>query len=164
MNWEAIGAIGEIAAAAAVVASLVFVGWQMLQNTDALRTSTSQSHAELYSSLATLISENGEIATIYLAGISDLSDLNDVDRVRFISLMSAIFRFYETSYVQHSRHKLDQELWDNIEKQLRDMVAAPGVRSWWEMRRHWHSPQFCSLVESLISTGGGKPLYERKTG
>lgn len=164
MNWEAIGAIGEIVAAAAVVASLVFIGWQLLQNTDALRTSTSQSHVELYSSLATRISESREIATIYLAGMSDLSDLDDVDRVRFISFMSAIFRFYETSYVQHSRGKLDPELWDNIEKQLRDMVAAPGVRSWWEMRKHWHSAQFSSLVDTLIATGGGKRLYERQTG
>ena len=78
--------------------------------------------------------------------------------------MSAIFRFYETSYVQHSKGNLDDELWDNIEKQLRDMVAAPGVRSWWEMRKHWHSAQFGALVESLIATGGGKPLYERQTG
>jgi hypothetical protein len=40
VEWEVIGAVGEIVGAAAVVASLIFVGWQLLQNTDALRTST----------------------------------------------------------------------------------------------------------------------------
>ena len=52
MNWEAIGAIGEIMAAAGVIGSLVFVGWQMLQNTNALHTATSHSHMEIYTSLS----------------------------------------------------------------------------------------------------------------
>ena len=164
VNWEAIAAIGEIVGGAGVVGSLVFVGWQLLQNTAALRTSTSQSHVELYSSLAAQISGNREVATLWLAGLSDLSSLEDVDRVRFISLTSAIFRFYETSFVQHTKGKLDEELWGNVEKQLRDMVTAPGVRSWWEMRRHWHSAQFSSLVDSLMTSGGGKSLYERRGG
>ncbi len=162
MNWEAVAAIGEIVGAAGVMGSLVFVGWQLLQNTHALRTATSISHMEIYSSLSIHIAENRETASLWLSGLADLSTLDDVDRVRFISLMSAAFRYYETSYVQHSKGNLDDELWDNIEKQLRDMTTTPGVRSWWEMRRHWHSVRFSSLVESLIASDGGKPLYERK--
>ncbi len=162
MNWEAIGAIGEIMAAAGVIGSLVFVGWQLLQNTHALRTATSHSHVEIYSSLSIHIAENREMATLYLSGLTDLSSLNDVDRVRFLAFMSSVFRFYETSFVQHSKGNLDEELWNNVEMQLRDMTTAPGVRSWWEMRRHWHSVGFGSFVESLIASGGGKPLYEPK--
>ena len=163
MNWEAASAIGEIVGAAGVVGSLVFVGWQLLQNTDALRTSTSQSHMEVYSSLSLHIVESRETATLYLRGLADLSSLDEVDRVRFIALMSAIFRYYETSYVQHTRGKLDQELWEDLEKQLRDMTAAPGIRSWWKIRRHWHSADFTSLIDSLIASDGGQPLYERDT-
>ena len=162
MNWEAVGAIGEIVGAAGVIGSLVFVGWQLLQNTHALRTATSHSHMEIYSSLSVHIAENRQLATLYLSGLADLSSLDDVDRVRFISFMSSAFRFYETSYVQHSKGNLDDELWEDIEAQLRDMTTAPGVRSWWEMRRHWHSARFRSLVESLIASDGGQPLYERK--
>ena len=162
MNWEAVGAIGEIVGAAGVIGSLVFVGWQLLQNTHALRTATSNSHMEIYSSLSIQIAENRELAQLFLSGLTDLSSLDDVDRVRFLALISAAFRYYETSYVQHSKGNLDDELWDNIEKQLRDMTSAPGVRSWWEVRRHWHSAHFSSLVESFIAADGGQPLYERK--
>ncbi len=134
----------------------------MLQNTNALHTATSRSHMEIYTSLSMSIAENRELATLFLSGLTDLSSLDDVDRVRFLALISAAFRYYETSYVQHSKGNLDDELSDNIEKQLRDMTAAPGVRSWWEVRRHWHSARFSSLVESLIAADGGQPLYERK--
>ena len=161
MNWEAIGAIGEIMAAAGVIGSLVFVGWQMLQNTNALHTATSHSHMEIYTSLSMSIAENRELATLWSSGLADLSSLDDVDRVRFLALISAAFRYYETSYVQHSKGNLDDELWDNIEKQLRDMATAPGIRNWWEMRRHWYSVRFSALVESLIASDSGQPLYER---
>ncbi len=162
MNWEAIGAIGEIMAAAGVIGSLVFVGWQMLQNTNALHTATSHSHMEIYTSLSMSIAENRELATLWSSGLADFSSLDDVDRVRFIAVASSAFRYYETSYVQHSKGNLDDELWNNIEKQLRDMTATPGVVSWWELRRHWYSVRFSSLVESLIASDSGQPLYERK--
>ncbi len=162
MNWEAIGAIGEIMAAAGVIGSLVFVGWQMLQNTNALHTATSHSHMEIYTSLSMSIAENRELATLWSSGLADFSSLDAVDRVRFIAVASSAFRYYETSYVQHSKGNLDDELWNNIEKQLRDMTATPGVVSWWELRRHWYSVRFSSLVESLIASDSGQPLYERK--
>ncbi len=162
MNWEAIGAIGEIMAAAGVIGSLVFVGWQMLQNTNALHTATSHSHMEIYTSLSMSIAENRELATLWSSGLADFSSLDDVDRVRFIAVASSAFRYYETSFVQHSKGNLDDELWNNIEKQLRDMTATPGVVSWWELRRHWYSVRFSSLVESLITSDSGQPLYERK--
>ena len=161
MNWEAIGAIGEIMAAAAVIGSLIFVGWQMLQNTNALHTATSHSHMEIYTSLSMSIAENRELATLWSSGLADFSSLDDVDRVRFIAVASSAFRYYETSYVQHSKGNLDDELWNNIEKQLRDMTATPGVVSWWELRRHWYSVRFSALVESLIASDSGQPLYER---
>ena len=162
MNWEAIGAIGEIMAAAGVIGSLIFVGWQMLQNTNALHTATSHSHMEIYTSLSMSIAENRELATLWSSGLADFSSLDDVDRVRFLSVASSVFQYYETSYVQHSKGNLDDELWNNIEKQLRDMTATPGVVSWWELRRHWYSVRFSSLVESLIASDSGQPLYERK--
>ncbi len=108
------------------------------------------------------IAENGELAALWFAGSADLSSLDDVDRIRFISFASSAFRYYETSYVQHSKGNLDDELWYNVEKQLRDMTTAPGIRSWWELRRHWHSARFRSLVDSLIASDGGQLLYERK--
>lgn len=37
MNWEAIGAIGEIAGATAVIVSLIYVALQILANTRAMR-------------------------------------------------------------------------------------------------------------------------------
>ncbi len=46
MNWDAIGAIGEIAGAAGVILTLVYLTSQLRQNTRALRTSAYQMYNE----------------------------------------------------------------------------------------------------------------------
>ena len=40
MNWDAIGAIGEVSGAVAVVVTLIYLAGQLRQNTQALRSST----------------------------------------------------------------------------------------------------------------------------
>ena len=40
MNWDAIGAVGEVSGAVAVVVTLIYLAGQLRQNTQALRSST----------------------------------------------------------------------------------------------------------------------------
>ena len=159
MNWEAIAAIGELIGAVAVVASLVFVGWQLLQNTEALRTSTSQSHGELYVSIANKMAGDRDLATLYLAGLADISSLDPPDRIRVMGFISSLFRYYEMSFVHHQKGKLDEELWTSIAHQLEDMAMSPGVHSWWKLRQHWHSRAFPGFFDSLIESRQGRELY-----
>jgi hypothetical protein len=46
MNWEAIGAVGEVAGAAGVIASLIYLAVQVRQNTRSVEAATYQSVAE----------------------------------------------------------------------------------------------------------------------
>ncbi len=50
MNWDAIGALGEIAGAVAVFASLVYLALQMRQNTRAIRGRAEQETVSLQQS------------------------------------------------------------------------------------------------------------------
>ena len=50
MNWEAIGAIGEVAGAVAVFASLVYLALQIRQNTRAIRGSAEREMVSLQQS------------------------------------------------------------------------------------------------------------------
>jgi len=42
MNWEAIGAIGEVGGAVAVIATVIYLARQIRQNTSALRSTATQ--------------------------------------------------------------------------------------------------------------------------
>lgn len=73
VNGDAIGAAAGLNGAPAVLASLVFVGRQIGQNTEAIRVSATESHMVLYTQL--------------------LTSLEEAERTRFMYQASALFRF-----------------------------------------------------------------------
>ena len=148
MNWDAIGAIGEIVGAFAVVVSLLFVGWQLYQNTDALKTSTSQSHLDSFFAIASTVFKDPEFAELYNKGLFEPETLSDVDRIRFYGFCTSTFRYYETSYIQFRKGKLDAELWDTLETQLASISSTRGVQQWWKTRANWFSKDFQQLFET----------------
>jgi hypothetical protein len=145
-NWAD---LSQIIGAGAVVASLIFVGVQLRQNTKAVRAQTSQAHALGYQQIIAGIAENGEVANIWRRGLADHDSLNGDERARFLAFTSTLFRFYESSQVQMRRGMLDAEHWHTIEQQVSDLLTQPGIQAWWRLRRHWHSARFREWIETL---------------
>jgi len=119
MSLEQYSDLSQIIGAVAVVASLIFVGVQLRQNTKAVRAPTSQAHAVGYQQIIAGISNSGEFASIWRRGLADFQALDD------------------------------DEHWHTIEQQVTDLVTQPGVQAWWKLRRHWHSASFRNWIDHL---------------
>jgi hypothetical protein len=152
--------LSQIIGAIAVVASLIFVGVQLRQNTKAVRTATSQTHSAMYHAINTSVIEDSDFARIWRTGLLNPDALNPDERVRFIAFLSSIFRFYESSRVQFLRGQLDAEHWHTIERQASDYMTMPGVQSWWAYRRTWHSAPFQDWIEAMPKRAAAT-IYER---
>jgi len=61
MNWGAIGAIGEVLGAIAVIATLLYLGTQISQTNRIAKSSVARELQQKYSDLYTLIATNSEI-------------------------------------------------------------------------------------------------------
>jgi hypothetical protein len=76
MNWDAIGALGEIIGAAAVVASLVYLALQMKQNSSLTKAELNQSGLDAFSRFRQFSMENSYIvAKLEEGGELDKSEL-----------------------------------------------------------------------------------------
>ena len=157
MSLEQASFVAQIVSAAAIIASLLFVGVQLKQATRAMRNSSSQAHSAIYSGVISTIIDNGEFASIWRRGLADPATLNEDEWIRFIACASTQFRFFESSRVQWLNGQLDGEHWQNIEAQVTSFAAQPGIRAWWKIRRGWHSGAFQSWFEALPETTD--PLY-----
>lgn len=73
MSLEQYSDLSQIIGAVAVVASLIFVGVQLRQNTKAVRAQTSQAHAVGYQQIIAGISNSGEFASIWRRGLASSS-------------------------------------------------------------------------------------------
>lgn len=149
MTLEQAYFLAQIVAAVAVIASMIFVGIQVRTAVRAVRASTSQAHSALYHAIVVTLVENGEFAGIWRRALADFESCGPDDRVRFVAQASALFRYYESSRVQWLRGQLDPEHWFTIERQAMSLAAQPGIRSWWTLRRHWHSEDFQRWFEDL---------------
>ncbi len=96
MNWEAIGAIGELLGAVAVVLTLAYLAVQVRQNSENLNQNTRAVIAatEVAGGEQVLqgqlpVAENAELAEILLAGSEDYHALDPVRRLQFSSYWQA---------------------------------------------------------------------------
>ncbi|MGR9091032.1 MAG: hypothetical protein ACU85U_10690 [Gammaproteobacteria bacterium] len=152
MNWDAIGAIGEIVGAFAVVVSLVFVGIPVRQNTMATeRANARQTASDHERSLENFLDE--KIADIVLRGLQDLSGLTPVERYRFDLSSSIWLETVEQAFADSKLGLFPDDLLVAYRNRLYIMLDTPGGVAWWEQRKPWFSPSFRQEVERLRDQG-----------
>lgn len=160
MTLEQASLIAQIVSAVAVIASLIFVGVQLKQATAAIRGSSSEAHAALYTDLVHSIIDNADFARIWWVGLTDPKALREDEWVRFVAYSSALFRQYETSRVQWQKGRLDNEHWHTVEQQATNFRDMPGLKAAWKVRGHWYSPDFRDWFEGLDASVA-PPTYGR---
>lgn len=162
MTLEQASLIAQIISAIAVIASLVFVGFQLKSAAAAIRASSSQAHSSSYTQLVQSIIDNEDFARVWAKGIADPNALKEEEWVRFVAYASALFRLYESSRVQWQHGRLDDEHWHTIEQQARSFSDLPGIKAAWGVRGHWFMPAFQAWFESL-GAHDAPPVYHRAT-
>jgi hypothetical protein len=157
MTLEQWALVAQIISTVVVIASLVFVGFQLRQATSAIRASSSQAHSALYTDLVDSIVDNADFARLWSIGLSDPKSLAQEDWVRFVAYASALFRLYESSRVQWLNGRLDDEHWHTIERQAADFGHLPGLQLAWKLRAHWYSPEFQAWFDAITPTDTPRP-------
>ncbi len=106
MNWDAIGAIGEFVGGLAVVLSLVYVAFQVRQNSRQIDQNSRQLEASMYyasgegfNKWQSLLVQDEAVAALWQRGITGES-LTPVDKLRFRSMAMMLFTTLENSFHQ----------------------------------------------------------------
>ncbi len=106
MGLDQIANIAEISAAVLVVASLIYVGYQVKESRMAVRAATAQARTDLG---IQLISSRytSDIAEVLVMSLDSPESLTKVDKFKLKSFFSAHVRFSHNLYYQHKQKLLD---------------------------------------------------------
>jgi hypothetical protein len=148
MNWEAVSAVAESLGAIAVVLSLLYVGYQVRQNTRQERVAAHRPMVAELGRALDVVAQDAEIADLFLRGSQGYARLSVSDKVRFSCYMGRLFRLFEQLYHEHLDGALDDMIWTGIQNAIRDLNAPPGVQEWWSTRSHWASPAFANFLRT----------------
>jgi len=117
MNWDAIGAVGEVFGALAVVVTLLILILQLRQNTKEVRASTIQS---LHEKSIEVFGEsmNSEIPVL-LAKAQSGEELTLAERQRYIMFLRRNLQLFELVLMQYRQGRLSEEVMDAYNQRMR---------------------------------------------
>ena len=107
MNWEAIGAIGEVAGAIGVIVTLIYLAAQIRQSNNLSRSASRQA---LVANDVTSLTANLRIADVF-AKLVSAEELTAQDQLRLSFMFSIDLRNREFEYFQYTNGLLDEKVW-----------------------------------------------------
>lgn len=148
MDWDAVGAIGEIVGATAVVVSLLYLAIQIrTQNRESRLAAMNQTVAAQREGLKWL--SEPQVTEDFLTVIEDFSEATPAQKFRFTMLLMNIWKVNEAAYLQFLSDRLEEEFFQSFSIQLADFMTNESVQLVWRSRKHQFDGRFREYVENL---------------
>jgi hypothetical protein len=129
-----LGSLGELIAAGATVATLVYLATQIRQNTRATRASSVQDAASGLVDAVGLMSQSPQNADVAHRGLGSYEDLSESEQTHFIFMLSVVFSHFDGMYWAHREGTLPPEIWEREQSLLRFYLSTTGGRWAWRVR------------------------------
>ena len=137
------GAIG-------VIASLVYVGMQVRQNTRTMHAASIDAHITSSNFVRQQIVTNAEVADIYAKGMANPDDLTQQEKVRFRVLLASILWTSWNAFAQTQLTGLDGSTFEAQKPFIRRIVTMPGGQWFWQEYAHEFESDFRAAIEKII--------------
>ncbi|MDP5071754.1 MAG: hypothetical protein NWQ45_12735 [Congregibacter sp.] len=146
MKWET---AREIFGVVVVVASLVFVGIEIRQNTSAARGQTRQELAALNQEWLILLSADAEFSELFSRAWMRGEEIAPEEEARAEMMMVLNFRRLENVFFQYQEGLVDESALGSYGLQVKsELIELPRFRAWWSRWRNSLHPDFVEFIES----------------
>jgi hypothetical protein len=154
LNWEAIGAGGEVLGAMGVIVTLGYLAAQIRQSSKATRSSTRQAVSTAQVELGLQVAGNPDLRAAFGRWNGGQPPANPDEELCGHILRRAILRALENQFHQHRDGTFDESVWAGYLESMRRSFAVPGAGQFWEENRALYSAEFASFVESQLLEQG----------
>ncbi len=145
LNWDAIGAIGEITGAFAVVISLVYLASQIRNQNRESRIASMHEITEAFRNAITSF-QDPQRADVFTKALNEFDVLDDSQRLLIHINDAGPSKGLEEAYHQFEEHRLDDRMWKPMVMLYADLMSTHGFRRVWELRMHTYSDEFRVFV------------------
>ena len=143
MTLEQFSFLAQIVGAVGVLASLIFVGLQIRQNTQSQHVVAVESLAAAIAAINVPAMESPVLGTALSKALKNWASASHDERVIAHFFLFSFFKLHEQAWYQYKSRVLDHPQWIGWENLIRMYYHSPGIQKvWWPSRRLAFSPQF----------------------
>ena len=133
MDWGAIGAIGEILGAIAVVATLLYLAKQTRVNTRAVISTSRSASTIAISEIDRSIAQDPELAKlVYKSMQAENSDWDELEWFQFTNFARSLVYVYEDQYMQSLAGTADPQMAASHIAGVIAFLEFPAWKQFWE--------------------------------
>ncbi len=162
------GAIGELVGGVAVIVTLIYLAFQIRQNTrqfsrsvEATQLAAFERNVESSSHIRELLLLHPDLIALLLKGYDSYKELDTSEKVRFGMLLRNMFSAGQGVYVRLLSVEHDPRDFEGIARVTDEILVHRGVREWLENNEPDWRPAFREFVDerlAVINQREGEPL------
>lgn len=161
-NWEAIGAVGEIIGAVAVLVTLVYVAIQLRLNTQqqsenakALRRNEMNSAMQNWSDLRRTEMSDPLLAEIIVKAQENFDALSKAELIRYNARLTEIVWINYHLWERARDGIVEPEAWSRARQIVHAVIESPGGERLWGRIKLIYDPQFVDEIDSSSTRNVG---------
>src|SRR5262249_15031792 len=139
--------------------SLIYLAIQIRAQTSERRQAAVNALTVQWGDLTRALHESAEFTALYLRGIESFSDLDPISKLRFSAFFNRFFKNFQAMYFSRRDGILAVSLWSEVERKMSALLAYPGTRQWWAIRKRWHTEEFGRVVDEIIARNNKPTAY-----
>lgn len=151
MNWEAIGAIGEIAGAAGVIITLIYLAVQLRQNTKASKITSIQNSMENSARFSEILSTDDNLARVFWLGLSDPEALDAQQKRKFVNALNVFMRRESVAFYLHKEGTMPDDLWLARVASFTGTLNQPGLKLYLAAASTTLPSDFREFLEEIVA-------------
>lgn len=146
MNWDAIGAVGELVGATAVVISLLYLAIQIRAQTKQASLTAMHDVAVGFRDAISMLSDT-QMAGVYVKSFETFDSLEDHELFQTMVTSQQLLRVWEEAFYLHLDGRLDDRYWAGMNRQYLSFMSGPAMKHTWKLRREYYGDEFKKMVD-----------------
>ena len=157
MNWDALGALAEVAGALAVLVTLVYLAVQTRDNVKVMRSRAVWDAQVSFVEVNEILGGGGVIANVVYKAITDPENLTDLETYQVHRFCRGWFQRMEAQFALYRSGILDEEVWELRRGYAQGMLAMSPFKEWWALDKN-NSMFTMAFIESMDSADDAMEL------
>jgi len=159
IDWEAIGAIGEIGSAIAVVVTLIYLGKQLQSTAKQQKMDGHRAISEEFNRINDIWLDEQQTGKLIRAW-SDWDSATPQEQHLAWVFFTKVMNHVQTMFLMWKAGTIDESVYLAEQRATCQFLVTSGGKRWWEMMQNGHSERFVEQINSALASDEFSPIIE----